>query len=62
MSHEHNHMAHMDHQMNGSAMINSDPHAHHHTTSSPDHSHGGGMMMVSETIICPMHRFAPKES
>ncbi|XP_060107474.1 high affinity copper uptake protein 1 [Heteronotia binoei] len=45
MQHEHNHMAHTDHQMNDSAMITSDPHAHHHTTSSSEHSHGGGMMM-----------------
>ncbi|XP_015278610.1 PREDICTED: high affinity copper uptake protein 1 [Gekko japonicus] len=46
MQHEHNHMVHLDHQMNGSATSTPDPHAHHHTVSSSEHSnHGGGMMM-----------------
>ncbi|XP_063000889.1 high affinity copper uptake protein 1 [Elgaria multicarinata webbii] len=45
MSHDH-HMAHMDHNMTGSAMPTSDPHAHHHTTAG--HMHGGGMMMMMQ--------------
>ncbi|XP_061462414.1 high affinity copper uptake protein 1-like [Rhineura floridana] len=43
MSHNH-HMAHMDHNMNGSAMPTPGPHAHHHATASSGHMHGGGMM------------------
>ncbi|XP_077161542.1 high affinity copper uptake protein 1 [Paroedura picta] len=50
MQHEHNHMAHMNPAMNGSAMSTPDPHAHHHTTSLPEHSHGGGMMMMEMTF------------
>ncbi|XP_048368524.1 high affinity copper uptake protein 1 [Sphaerodactylus townsendi] len=45
MEHDHNHMEHMGHQMNGSAVSTPDPHAHHHPTALPAHSHGGGMMM-----------------
>ncbi|KAL8174290.1 UNVERIFIED_CONTAM: hypothetical protein K2H54_041482 [Gekko kuhli] len=50
MQHDHNHMVHLDHQMNGSAMSTPDPHAHHHTTPSPDHSHHGGGMMMEMTF------------
>ncbi|XP_066467003.1 high affinity copper uptake protein 1 [Tiliqua scincoides] len=48
-SHDH-HMAHVGHDMNGSATPTSDPHAHHHTTMASGHAHGGGMMMMDMTF------------
>uniref|UniRef100_A0A8D0DN24 Copper transport protein n=1 Tax=Salvator merianae TaxID=96440 RepID=A0A8D0DN24_SALMN len=49
MSHNHD-MAHMGHNMSGTAVPTSADHAHHHPTMSPDHSHGGGMMMMDMTF------------
>ncbi|XP_042336171.1 high affinity copper uptake protein 1 [Sceloporus undulatus] len=42
MAHHHD----MGHNMTGTAMPTSDPHAHHHTTMSPGHMHGEGMAMT----------------